>query len=84
MIVIVDSNNTPENPSDDTVRYTPNASFYGQDTFNYTICNNESPQDCKTETVTVMVLPISIVNFNLDEVPYATLSEYNFFDGNLR
>ena len=83
MIVTVDSNNTSGNPSDDLVRYTPNSDFSGQDSFTYTICNNENPQDCKTETVTVTVHPVSVVSFNLDDVPYATLSEYNFFEGTL-
>ena len=83
-ITVVDPNNTVNNPSDDLILYTPMASFYGEDTFTYTICNNESPQSCKTETVTVLVTPVSPVNFNLDEVPYNTLSEYGFFEGNIR
>ncbi|OUR91214.1 hypothetical protein A9Q87_11070 [Flavobacteriales bacterium 34_180_T64] len=83
MIVILDTNNTPSNPSDDTVRYTPNLNFYGQDSFTYTICNNANPQDCNTETVNITVQPVSPVNFDLAEVPYQTLSEYNFFEGAL-
>lgn len=75
--------NTSSDPSDDIVKYTPDTDFTGQDTFSYTICNDASPQSCSTETVTVTVLPISPVVFNLNEVPYQTLSEYHFFDGEL-
>ena len=37
-----------------------------------------------TGTVTITVTPVSPVNFNLDEIPYATLSEYNFFEGEIK
>ena len=74
-------NGTPTNPSDDRVRYTPNADFFGEDSFQYTICS--SPENCSSATVTVTVVPVSVVNFNLDEMPYDTLAEYNFFSGNM-
>ena len=38
---------------------------------------------CSTEE-DYIPLPNSTVVFNLDEVPYATLSEYHFFDGELK
>ena len=81
--IVLDSNNTPDNPSDDVIQYTPNTNFYGQDTFSYSICNALFPFGCGTALVTVTVTPISPVNFEIDQVPYQTLSEYNFFEGNL-
>ena len=79
---IIDSNNTPTDPSDDTVLYIPNVTFSGNDTFQYTICADA--QNCGTGTVTVTVLPISPVNYDPDQIPYPNLSDYNFFEGNLK
>ncbi len=42
-----------EDPSDDTVTYTPDSGFNGTDTFEYTIC--DSMDNCDTATVTVTV-----------------------------
>lgn len=79
---VLDPNTTPNNPSDDVVLYTPNSDFQGIDTFQYTICDDNN--SCGTGTVTVNVTPVSPVNFNLDNIPYATLSEYNFFQGTMK
>ena len=57
-VVITDPNGTPNDPSDDVVTYTPNADFNGTDTFDYTICDTATPQNCDTATVTVTVNPI--------------------------
>tara|TARA_B100000809_G_C15129526_1_gene527752 strand:- start:1677 stop:3047 length:1371 start_codon:yes stop_codon:yes gene_type:complete len=76
---IVDQNATPNNPSDDLIIYTPNIDFVGNDSFEYTICDDNG--NCASGIVNVIVTPISTVNFDLGEVPYATLSEYNFFNG---
>lgn len=81
-IEILDENETPDNPSDDVLRYTPNDNFYGTDEFEYTIC--DFINTCSTGKVTVTVTPVSTVVFNLDDMPYATLSEYNFFQGELK
>lgn len=81
---ITDPNNTPQNPSDDVVSYTPQANFTGSDTFNYTICNSSSTASCKTETVSITVNSGSSVVFDITQVPYATLSEYNFFEGDIK
>ncbi|WP_250433527.1 Ig-like domain-containing protein [Hanstruepera flava] len=75
-------NDTPSDPSDDTILYTSNGTFSGTDTFQYTICSAEN--SCSTATVTISVLPVSPVNFNLGAFPYDTLSEYNFFEGDLK
>ncbi len=81
--VVIDPNNTPEDPSDDMIRYTPNTNYYGVDTFTYGICNAVFPISCASASVTVTVTPISPVNFDINQVPYQTLSEYNFFEGTL-
>jgi uncharacterized repeat protein (TIGR03806 family) len=60
--------------------YTPNSEFFGEDSFEYTVCLDAN---CATATVTITVLPITQVNYNLDAFPYDTLSEYNFFQGTL-
>lgn len=81
-VAVLDVNNTPNDPSDDQLRYTPITDFYGTDEFQYTICDTND--NCASGTVTVTVTPVSTVVFNLDEVPYNTLSEYNFFNGDLK
>ena len=80
-VEIID-NNTPNNRLDDVIRYTPNGSFMGTDTFQYTICDGNG-DGCETETVTINVVPVSPVNFDLAAMPYATLTEYNFFEGDM-
>ncbi len=80
-VSVLDPNETANDPSDDIVLYEANDEFIGQDTFQYTIC--ETATNCQTETVTVRVLQASPVNFNIDLVPYDTLSEYNFFEGDI-
>lgn len=76
---VLDPNSTPENPSDDVIMFTPSTDFVGNDSFQYTICTDNN--NCATGTVNVTVTPVSPVNFDLGEIPYATLSEYNFFQG---
>ncbi len=73
--------NTPSDPSDDIIKYTPFSGFNGNDSFSYTIC---SSSNCSTSIVTLSVFAVSNVNFNLEEVPYPTLSAYNFFEGELK
>ncbi len=80
--VVINNNGTPTNILDDTVQYTPEETFVGQVTFEYTVCD-PSEQSCATATVTVDVLPFSPVNFDINTVPYDKLSDYNFFEGNL-
>ncbi|MWW26067.1 Ig-like domain-containing protein, partial [Algibacter lectus] len=45
--------------SDGTYTYTPNPDFTGEDTFEYTICDDGNPQACDTATVYIEVLPVS-------------------------
>ncbi|XCF06743.1 endonuclease [Tamlana crocina] len=57
--------------TDGTVSYTPQTDFLGDDTFTYTICDDDSPEpSCSTATVTVTV--IQAINFNIP----AQLQEY--------
>ncbi|WP_282042077.1 Ig-like domain-containing protein [Winogradskyella flava] len=81
-VLVNDFNNTPNNPSDDIVIYSAKPNLTGQDTFQYTICDNSG--NCKTENVSVTITSSSIINLNLDSVPYQTLSEYNFFQGAIK
>ncbi|MFC0603491.1 Ig-like domain-containing protein [Winogradskyella pulchriflava] len=78
----INNNNSPDNLSDDTVIYTANANTIGADTFQYTVCN--ASNECKTENVSVTITSSSTVVFNVDDIPYQTLSEYNFFQGDLK
>jgi len=82
LIEVQDPNNTPLNPADDIVKYISQNDFYGDDVFLYTICNDDGSL-CAEGTVTVKVLPVSPVNYNLAEMPYPKLSDYNFFEGSL-
>ncbi len=52
-VVIHSDNGTPNDPSDDTINYTPDNGFTGNDSFTYTICDGAS--NCSTATVTVVV-----------------------------
>lgn len=52
-VVGINDNGTPNDPSDDSVTYTPNTGFVGTDTFTYTIC--DALGNCSTGTVTVVV-----------------------------
>ncbi|WP_410501187.1 Ig-like domain-containing protein [Flagellimonas sp. CMM7] len=54
--VTINSNGTPNDPTDDIVTYTPDPNFNGTDAFDYTVCNTTGA--CSTATVTVDVLPI--------------------------
>ena len=63
--VTINDNGTPNDPSDDTVTYTPNAGFTGTDTFDYTICDNLG--NCSTATVTVVVTPPAVSDIDSDD-----------------
>lgn len=80
--LIIDPNNTPNNPSDDYIKYTANPNETGIDTFEYTICNSSS--DCKTETITITITSNSNVLFDLENMPFQNLSDYQLFEGELK
>jgi uncharacterized repeat protein (TIGR03806 family) len=80
--VTLNTNGTPTTVIDDFVEYVPNGTSVGEDTFEYTVCD-ASGQSCATGIVTINILPYSPVNYDSSAVPYPTLSEYNFFEGDL-
>lgn len=41
--------------ADGTYKYTPNPNFFGTDTFKYAVCDNGTPTQCDTATVTITV-----------------------------
>ena len=81
-VVVIDSNNTPNNPSDDHLKYTANPNEVGLDNFEYTICSVSG--DCKTETVSITITTSSNVLYDLENMPFQALSDYQFFDGDLK
>ncbi len=79
---IILNGNTPNNPSDDSVMFSANTNEIGEDTFQYTICDNSG--NCKTENVTITITSASVVNVFEGDTPFQTLSEFNFFEGELK
>ncbi|WP_406685519.1 endonuclease [Seonamhaeicola sp. MEBiC1930] len=47
---------TIEDNRNNTYTYTPKEGFVGTDTFEYTICDNDTPADCSTATVSVNIV----------------------------
>lgn len=79
---VLNDNNTPNDPSDDSVIFTASPNKDGEDSFQYTICDEVN--NCGTGTVSVNIVSVSDINYDLDAFPYQTLSEYNFFQGDLK
>lgn len=46
---------TIEDNRDNTYTYTPKNGFLGEDTFTYTLCDRDTPPDCSTATVTIVI-----------------------------
>ena len=51
--VIVDNGGTPNDPTDDTFKYTPDANYHGKDSFTYTITDTDG--DTSTATVEIVI-----------------------------
>ncbi|WP_452219421.1 Ig-like domain-containing protein, partial [Lacinutrix salivirga] len=49
-------------PNTGVITYTPNPGFTGEDTFEYTICDDANPALCDTAVVTVTVNPDGFPN----------------------
>ncbi|WP_212906478.1 T9SS type B sorting domain-containing protein [Capnocytophaga stomatis] len=64
--VQVNDGGTPDDPSDDTITYTPNPGFVGTDTFVYELC--DAAGNCSNATVTIEVVAGG------DIVPYNAIS----------
>jgi uncharacterized repeat protein (TIGR01451 family) len=54
----IDDGGTPD-PSDDLLRYAPDADVNGPDQFDYTVCDDGSPSACDTATVHVTVTAVN-------------------------
>jgi hypothetical protein len=54
----VDNNGTPNDPTDDTIDYTPDPGFVGTDVITYQICDADG--DCDDATITVTVNPTAV------------------------
>ncbi|WP_299060350.1 Ig-like domain-containing protein [uncultured Polaribacter sp.] len=54
---VVNNGGTPNDPTDDTIDYTPNANYNGNDSFVYQICDSNG--DCVTATVNVVITPVN-------------------------
>ena len=52
-VAVVDDNGTPSDPTDDTVDYTPDASYTGTDQFVYEICDANGDCDQAAASITV-------------------------------
>ncbi|CEN36170.1 conserved hypothetical protein [Capnocytophaga cynodegmi] len=64
--VQVNDGGTPNDPSDDTITYTPNLGFVGTDTFVYELC--DAAGNCSNATVTIEVVAGG------DIIPYNAIS----------
>lgn len=56
--VSMNDNGTPNDPSDDTLVYTPDPGFIGTDNFTYTLCDDQGR--CDSATISVVVNPTGI------------------------
>lgn len=65
---------------DGTYTYTPPTDFMGEDSFEYTMCDNTSPRNCSTATVTVTVTAASVVavvdSYETDEDTLLVISNH--------
>ena len=53
------ANGTAVDNGDGTITYTPDADFFGTDSFTYEVCDNGTPSLCDTATVTITVNPVN-------------------------
>src|SRR5690606_2941190 len=65
---------TPNDPSDDTVTYTPDAGFNGTDSFEYTVC--DASGTCGTAIVTVTVGDAMTINAIDDDYSGTPINGY--------
>lgn len=64
--------------NDGSVTYTPKSGFLGEDTFTYTICDNDETPSCSTATVTINV--IDAVSFTIPSALQSYYADVSFFD----
>jgi len=57
--------------TDGTISYTPQNDFVGTDSFNYTICDDDTPNPtCSTSTITISILESVVFNIPTELVSY--------------
>ncbi|MGK4567263.1 Ig-like domain-containing protein [Flavobacterium sp. 3HN19-14] len=69
---VLNNNGTPNNPADDTILYTPNPNYFGNDSFTYTITDADG--QTSTATVTITVNPINDLPVAVDD-PNTVIAE---------
>jgi uncharacterized repeat protein (TIGR01451 family)/gliding motility-associated-like protein len=80
---VVTSNTNPShgtlvmNP-DGTFTYTPNPGYTGPDSFEYTICDNGTPQACDTATVYLLVTPAPAITITKDSSLSGNVITYTY------
>ncbi len=80
---LIHNTNSSDSLLDDTITYIPTNDFFGEEQFHYTVCYADGT-NCDSASITITVNAISPVNFDLEEIPYPTLSDYNFFKNDLK
>ncbi|KAA1242964.1 gliding motility-associated C-terminal domain-containing protein, partial [Aquimarina sp. RZ0] len=71
----VNQNGTPEDPTDDTIEYTPTTDFFGTDEFTYQICDADG--DCDTAIVTINVTTTNGLTGNLNLIKEGVYLDVN-------
>ncbi|MCB9297809.1 MAG: tandem-95 repeat protein [Lewinellaceae bacterium] len=67
---VVNDNSTPNDPTDDTVDYTPDPDYNGTDMFTYEICDSNG--DCDQAVATVTINPVNDLPDAMDDMATAT------------
>ncbi|MBO0592126.1 gliding motility-associated C-terminal domain-containing protein, partial [Cellulophaga sp. E16_2] len=78
-VVVINDGGTPDDISDDTITYTPNDGFTGEDDFEYTICDTLG--NCDTGTVTITVAAYDVIDA-VDDI-YETTTSGGTLEGNI-
>ncbi len=56
--------------NDNTITYTPQNNFIGNDTFTYTVCDDDATKSCATGTITIDIKEVIAFNIPSDLVDY--------------
>ncbi len=80
---VVTANTNPSNGTvvmnpDGTFTYTPNPGYTGPDSFEYTICDNGTPQACDTATVYLLVTPAPAITITKDSSLSGNVITYTY------
>ncbi|WNW01237.1 endonuclease [Tenacibaculum sp. HL-MS23] len=72
------TNGTVTLNSDGTISYTPQTDFSGEDTFTYSLCDNDATATCATATITINV--VEVISFNIPAELAAYYNGVSFID----